>query len=472
MRTPISRQPKGIPVGGQFAATMHGEPGLRLGAPGPAAVNEDDVLTAVTESMGPGAVPGVRRRLAETQTDGGRQLFLQRCDALYNQESAYTVDRSIHGPDPEQCDALAALGYESVNDFSPEKLKNFRGVDSIIAGGIEPGRLELLTRLTRHEFQWSAWEKEAYLGAGLEDLETVISNQDASLRDRYVATVALLGPEKAERVRHALELGIGDRGLIEADTHPLETVAELRAALPSSKRGAWHIVQLADKGITGAHLRTYGTKACEQYTARQLEASPVPPKTIRSFLAAGVRVDLDGMKLLHEAGYTAGADLKSASQAMGTYDPERLAAARGHASGDELARFGAALSSRVSVEDAEAIAVLRAHGITEPAQLRPYTTAAHSRANHAVNRNQSVLAVHANVIKAGISPEKLGQMQRAGIPVDEAPAFKDSADLWADGKKYRDAHDADQARKLEGRWIRTASPWAFTEENYLKGTEQ
>lgn len=469
MATTIARQPKGIPSGGQFSTTEHAESVLILHQNGPTWLKGDDVLDAAAIHSGSGVVPGIRRRIAETTTESGRQLFLQRCDALYGTDSSFTIDKSVHGPTPEQCDALADLGYISVNDFAPEKLKNLRGIQSIIDGRISSERLKVLGLLSRHEFQWSAWEREAYLNADLPALGAVIAEANQSPKDQYVRTVALLGKDKAERAKQGLAAGLVDRGLIEAETHPVETIARLRFALPSSKRGAWHIVGLAEKGITAAHLRNYGTNACEQYTAEQLEASELPPKTIRSFLASGVRADLEAMSRVNQAGFMNGADLKAASQSMGTNDPDKLAAVRKHADGRSLAKFRAALGSHITHADAVAISVLRDHGVTDPDQLRPYTAAAHPRANRLTNRNQSILAIHAAVIKAKISPERLGQIQRAGIPIDQAPAFKDNMDLWAAGREFRAAWDAEQAVRVAKGWERTPSPWAFREDNYLDG---
>ena len=85
-------------------------------------------------------------------------------------------------------------------------------------------------------------------------------------------------------------------------------------------------------------------------------------------------------------------------------------------------------------------------------------------ANQFCDRTQGILSIH-----AGISPDRLGQMQRAGIPIDKAAAHVDSLDLWADGRKYRDAYDLDQAGTVDGRWIRETTPWAFTEGSYACG---
>lgn len=471
--TSITRQPKGIPVGGQFAATEHSETFLTLGPCGAEPLSEEGIIDAVSRYEGPGAVPGVRRRIAETTTEGGRRLFLQRCDAMYNPDSEYVIDRSVYGPTPEHCDALADLGYESVNQFARDRTKNFRGVGSLIDSGIGPERLEVLGKLSAHESQWSAWEKAAYLNSSLEDLDSVITNKDLSRAEKYLATVDLLGDEaKSARARKALEMKIGDRALIEANEYPLEELADLRDALPDSKRNAANIVRLATRGINGSRLRTYGTKACETYTGRQLDQALVAPKTIRSYLAAGFDPSLDDMKTLHDAGYTSGNDLKAASKVLRTTDVKHLAEARKHATGAQMAVFAAATHDQLRSDDPKAIGRLNKLGIDSPDQLRPWVAAVHTRANRLVNRDQSILAIHADVIQAGISPERLGAMTRAGIPVTEAAKHKDTKDLWVAGQEYRAAWEADQANKVARRWETTATPWAFTKENYLDGVPE
>ncbi|QOT19388.1 hypothetical protein [Paenarthrobacter sp. YJN-5] len=471
--TTITRQPKGIPAGGQFAATVHAETSVSLRPAARAALNEDDILAAVAAHEGPGAVPGVRRRIAETTTVGGRELFLQRCDAMYNPASPYRIDRSIYGPTPEHCDALAALGYESVNQFDRAGTKNFPGLGAIIDGGIGPDRLEVLGKLSTHQHQWSAWEKSAYLNAPLGDLEAVITNQGLSRVDMYLATVDLMGSEaKSARARKAISMGIGDRGLIEADQYGLENLRDLRDALPEAKRTTSQIVGLAQRGITGLRLRTYGSKACETYSGKELDDALVAPKTIRSFLSSGFYPTLADMKVLHDAGYTTGNDLKAASRALRTTDTKLLAAARRHTTGAQMAVFAPATGHVLRPEDPKAIGRLNKLGIDHPDQLRPWAAACHARANRFIDRDQSILAIHADIIKAGITPERLGAMTRAGIPVTDAVTHKNTRDLWAAGAEYRSAWDADQASKVARRWESKATPWAYTEDTYLEGADE
>ncbi|HEX9088346.1 MAG TPA: hypothetical protein VF867_12550 [Arthrobacter sp.] len=463
------RKPAGVPGAGEWTARTFKEGGVALGAaPASSGLSLEDMKALVSDRNGPGAVPGFEHQLDSTTTPGGRELFLQRTDAIYNPDSAYEIDRrSYYGPTPAHCDALADLGYESVNQFAGDKLKNFGGVESVIEGRIDPERLEVLSGLSAHQFQWSDWEKDAYLNAPLDGLEAVIADKDLSRVDKYLATVDLLGDEdRSARARHAIGMKIGERGLIEADTHPLETLTELRNALPESKRNVSHIVGLADKGITGSHLKTYGANACEKFTGPELEGAPVSPKTIKSFLTSGIRPDLASMKTLEDAGYTTGADIKAASHALGTNDTKALAAARKHAAGAQLALFHGATQKNLTPADVRAVGVLGKLQVDDPAQLRPYSAAIHRAANKFIDRDQSILAIHAAIIKAKITPEQLGVMTRAGIPVTEAVKHKGTADLWAAGQPFRDTYDADQARRVASRWSREPEAWAYTEADY------
>jgi hypothetical protein len=466
------RKPIGVPGAGEWTAHTHGEATLTLGGPAaPAGLDLETILQQVADRNGPGAVPGVEHELAKCTTDGGRELYLQRCDAIYNPESEYTVEHSLYEPNAEQCDKLAALGYTSVNEFSSGKRKNLQGIDSIIRGGIEPERLALLGKLLTHEYQWSGWEKEAYRTLPLEDLKQVVNDPRAAIV-QYRDLMHRLDPAKGARADECFELGLRDRGLIEATQHAPEVYLDLRRALPDSKRGSWYVVSLADKGITGTHLNTYGTKACAQYTGQELDTSGVDPKVMRAFLASGVRTDFAGMKTLHGAGYVNGADLKAASRAMGTNDPAVLADARRFATGDQLATFRFYTRDQITSGDARAIGRLTKLGQEDYSRLFDNARAQYTLANVLVDRRKNVLDIHADIIEAGIEPEHLGRMSRAGIPVDKAAAHASDTDLWAAGAPYRAAVMTEQARLLAAREIRSTTEWAFTEATYRDGAAQ
>lgn len=149
--------------------------------------------------------------------------------------------------------------------------KNLRGLETVLDHGITPERLAVLHGQPRHEFQWSAWEKEAYLTAPLKKLEEALDKSKGP-RDQYNAAVTILLPDRAARLREARDLGVSDRGLVEATDHPLPVLAGIRDALPERARNTLNIVTYADKGITAAHLKRYGARACTKFDAKTLDA--------------------------------------------------------------------------------------------------------------------------------------------------------------------------------------------------------
>ncbi|QOD05650.1 hypothetical protein [Pseudarthrobacter sp. BIM B-2242] len=469
----------GVPAGGEFKAYGHSDAVLSLPAPAPSdaihgegTLYPEDVFAHAAAYSGPGVVPAVERQYAMTTTETGRQLLLQKLDAYYNRESEYAGSRPSNDLTPQRCDQLAELGYTDIRQVSGGKVKNLYGINSITENGITPDRLEIIGRFKRHESQWSAWEKEAYLTAPVEDLDALTSTDLPTPKDEYLATMALLGTEKYTRARDAMAVGIKFRGLIEADHHSPELLHGLYQALPTTKSNAWNIVQLADKGITPDHLKKYGTKACETFSGKDLDASGLKPAVIKGLVASGVRGDLAYYRQLHTAGYTKGSDLKDASRALETTDVTTLTRARRHASGEQMALFKGATKKKITLDDARAIGRLAKAGIDEPDQLRTWTTSIHAEANRYIDRDQSLLAIHADFIEAGVTPERLGEITRAGIPVTEAAAHAKTQDLWAAGKTFRDEYAATEQRRFEQRWIREPKPWAFTEATYRDGAGQ
>lgn len=456
---------------GQYTFTDHQEAAVSLGATEPA-LTVEDVLQRVAEHNGPGAVPAVEREIAATTPGGGRDLYLQRTDALYNPDSPYRLDRGDYGrPTGAQCEALAALGYTNVNQFGPGKIWNFPGHDTLIDNGIGPERLELLAQLPRPSYQWSDWEKEAYYEAPVTLLDEDILDPGRDPRRIYEKTVSLLAPERSRRVQEAWKRNIVDKALIESEQYPLPVLADLRDALPSSKRGAWHITGLADKGITGRHLKEYGVKASERFTGKELDESGIEPSAVRSVLSNAPDASLEDVAKYAAAGFTKGRDLRSTARALGTSDADTLIEARQYATGEQLAIYRNGRREPLNLEDAKAVGDLFKAGIDDPRILDRYATEVHAEANPWERRGPSVFRTYADVITAGITPKQLGRMNRAGIPSREAARFKDSTDLWADGQRFRDQYQADQDSLIGTPYAYQRRDWAFTAENYTEGSK-
>lgn len=458
----------GVPAGGEFKAYGHSDAVPTLGAPAaPAGLDLEAVLAHASSSIGPGVVPGMEEQYESVTTGAGRDLLLQKWDARYNRETPGYRNYADYDLTPERCDQLAVLGYTRLDQFMEDKTSRFGGIAFVTSNKVTPDRLEVLGRVTLPAHRWSAWETEALLTADVEDLDALFQTEIPTAEEKYLATVALLGPEKYARAKEALAGGLRfhEKGLIESDEDP-STLARLRNALPDSKRGAWHIVGLAKKGITGDHLKAYGSKACDQFTGPELDASNIKPAVLKSLLASGVRGDLAYFRKLSNAGFTKGVDLKDASQAMETTDANILIRARRHATGEQMALFRSATRKTITPDDAKAIGRLAKAGITNPDQVRERMRGYHPAANRYEDRDVSVLVLHADVVEAGIAPERLNAMSRAGIPITEAVRLKDAPDLWAAGKPFRDVYEATEQRRFEQHWTREVTPWAFTEDTY------
>ncbi|GAB3283604.1 hypothetical protein GCM10027449_26790 [Sinomonas notoginsengisoli] len=84
-----------------------------------------------------------------------------------------------------------------------------------------------------------------------------------------------------------------------------------------------------------------------------------------------------------------------------------------------------------------------------------------------------VLPIFAGIVDAGVTPERVGELTRAGIPVDRIAAHKDSADPWADGAPYRAGYKERQALRASQGWITQdeVRPWAYTQDTYRAGKD-
>jgi hypothetical protein len=262
----------GVPAGGEFKAFGHSDVVPALGAPVvPWTMTVAELIAQESLRYGAGYRERMEAQYDRITTDGGRTLFNQHLDARSNPETRFDR-RAIQGiTDTTHYDRLAELGYTDINELSEVRRKNLRGVETVIDAGITPERLAVLNAQPRHEFQWSAWEREAYLTAPVDKLVAALDKSKSPV-DQYVGTVTILHPERAARIREARDLGVSDRGIIEATEHPLPVLAGILDALPERARNALNVVTYADKGITAHHLNRYGARACTRFDAKTLDA--------------------------------------------------------------------------------------------------------------------------------------------------------------------------------------------------------
>lgn len=108
MTTPTARQPKGIPAGGQFAATTHAEPGIVLAGHRAEFVSESHLYARELEALaGPGAVieekhpatkSEARRLLKNTRGEAGGKIRLVRLEAFSSPDTEPGERVEIVGP--------------------------------------------------------------------------------------------------------------------------------------------------------------------------------------------------------------------------------------------------------------------------------------------------------------------------------------------------------------------------------------
>lgn len=455
----------GVPAGGEFRAFGHSDVVPALGGPVvPATMTVAELIDAESARYGAGYRERMEAQYERITTDGGRTLFTQHLDARANPETRFD-SRAISGIDDTGAyDQLAALGYTDINELSEVKRKNLRGISTILDAGITPERLAVLNAQPRHEFQWSAWEKEAYLTAPVDRLAAAL-HRGKSPGDQYSEAVTILHPDRKARLQEARDLDITDRGIVEATEHPLPVLAGILQELPESARNTLNVVTYANKGITAEHLKRFGTRACTKFDGKDLLTSGLAPKTVKALMTGGYKGDLDGMWALHDGGYETAADFKSASKAMGSGDPAVLVEARKHATGEQLERFRGNKPTPLTVTDAAAVGRLIEQGFTSTEDLREYTSQVCQDSNMLVDRKTSPYAVYAGFKPAGLTPEKLGELTRAGIPVSEAYRFAKTENAWADGERFR-AEYADRQAALK---LSAPRGWPYTETTFKTG---
>ncbi len=456
----------GVPSGGEFKAFGHSDvvPALGVPAPVPQTMSVGDLIESEAARYGAGYRERMEAQYARLETDGGRALFTQHLDARANPETRYN-SRAIQGvQDTGDYDRLAELGYTDVNQLSEVRRKNLRGLETVLDHGITPERLAVLNGQPRHEFQWSAWEKEAYLTAPLDKLEAALDKTKGA-RDQYSEAVTILHPERKARLEEAWDLNISDRGIVEATEHPLPVLAGILHELPESARNTLNVVTYANKGITGDHLKRFGARACTKFDGKDLLTSGLAPKTVKALMAGGYKGDLDGMWALHDGGYETAADFRSASKAMGTDDPAVLVEARKHATGEQLERFRSTKPTPLTVTEAAAVGRLIKQGFNSTEDLRPYTSQVCQDSYMLVDKKISPYVAYASFKPAGLTPEKLGELTRAGIPVTEAYRFAKTENAWADGARFR----AEYAERQAALKLSAPRGWPYTETTFKTG---
>lgn len=470
-----NRVPQGIPSGGQFAHKTHGEGGVSLGTgdgQSGTGLPLEDLAERAIASYGEGMRPHFEHELSMLENDEARELYRRSLDGRYNTDTGYTFGQAGYGStNADVANRMVGLGVEDPGKYTTQASKVFGWTSTALDSGITQERMDVLEQLGTNVNQWSRWEKEAYLGADVDRLSTVADIPASDRLGRYTATLALLGHRYTARLEEAKKHGLGDKGLIEHDHHSVEKLAALKALLPKSKQNAYEIGKLADAEVTPELLKTYGAKVCDTFPVLDLKNSPMPPAVLKSLHNGHPHAQFGELIKLHEGGFTKGGDLKVLTQTLADLSTKNLIAVRKVADPQQVATWALAVRRNITLDDAKAIGELDKHGYGDPQKLKEFTPGLHTAANELMDREQSVIPVWASIVKAGITPEKLKTMTRAGIPVDRAAEYADTSDLWAAGAPFREKIAANRQRRIDTGWTRnkTVDPWVYTEANYREG---
>ncbi|ACL42148.1 hypothetical protein Achl_4197 (plasmid) [Pseudarthrobacter chlorophenolicus A6] len=186
MTTDITRQPKGIPVGGQFAATAHAEPAIELQKP--------ETKTVTERFLDREAVFAKRRRLYEQ---------LERMERIQAAHSLRSVAATILARFPGAVTLRVGADQDGRDEYAPVSIANVDGgllqlnmpeadyddewtFEQMVQDG--PDIRELVTDLEFHDDGWT--EGVGFIhGTGKRQRKTVDINLQAALNapDPFIA---------------------------------------------------------------------------------------------------------------------------------------------------------------------------------------------------------------------------------------------------------------------------------------------
>ena len=464
-----TRVAAGVRTGGQFAEEAKSEPDLNL-APGTGSWPEpslEDVINVACDRYGEGYRAGFEAQATIPRTDEGKELYRRTLAGAYHPD--YQDDRlTYQKPRAADCDVLAELGYRDPADLMEKAVAAFGDAQAVVQQRIAKDRLDAVHAIGRNRYQWTNWEREAYLSADLDALKAVAEAPDWD--SKYEAIAAARGPQFTARLQEAKNVGLKDWGLIEYDHHPAALLKNLQDAMPPSKRDPMSVAKMANMGHTAVSLKSFGATVCERFTDAEVFSSTLTPAQLRSLHSGMKRAGIGDLEKLHNGGLTNGKEVRELSKAMRTEDVDVLVGARRHITGEQMAQFaGFNKGTSFTVDEAAAAAELLTHGYEKAADLRHHATAVYGPSRWCIDRKAAELPIFANIVKAGITPERLGVMTRAGIPADRAHEFVNTEDLWEAGRQFRDAYAKDQDRRVKDGWSISGIPWEFSKEDFEKG---
>jgi hypothetical protein len=477
---------------GRFGHQEHAEAGVCL-LPHPTSAEDLHVWSAADEAefaaaeagrvarTGPGIAGMLRRELDRCQTVPGRRLMMR-----VKADAAHPLQARSYGAaaDPGEMDVLAALGYQGARDFDDATRLNCHHAHEIIEAHLTPTRAAGLVQagFTRVPNPHSTWITEALRTAPLGDIAAVKQLEGAN--EQWAAMVGLTDPARGDRARQFIAAGELKPTWIESG-HELADLQAVRDALPAPKHGEHNrtaeTLELVRKGVTGAQVKAYGVKICDQRIAEELgrlDACGHKPTVIRSLHARAAHRSVDELIAFADGGLTKGADLAAYEGSLEDQEPAKILAAAQKLTPEQAVTWANAKAGhkRLSTEEVDGAVKIIAGGYTDHRQvMEAYRGSFYEPATLTDDSSMGAkpIVVLGGVVASGVTPDQAGSMTRAGIPATMIPEHLGEADYWAAGEPYRAEFRRRQERNASygyGHYNKAQTPdWPLTEADYRAG---
>jgi hypothetical protein len=427
----------------------------------------EELTPEMDSSYGPGYTDAVRRSFNQLSTEDAKTLFLSTVGA--------NAARDSHNSKPsraEDWERVAALGYTDWATF------NGLNLGAILHYDITADRLPVVAHLLKtygSNTPRGKWDADALTNAPLDRLAASLQEH----KNPYIALAAASDLGNLDRIRECYAAGINSAELIESGV-PVETITDIKTHLKSLTDR--ELLAVAATGLSGAEAKDFGAIASLRYSREELMASTLKPAVIRGLSSAypygWERIpSIAQLEALHGAGYTGRSAVYTMTEAFGLRKNDARDIRALVSIGKKITPADIAAVSFIHrrdsllPRDAAAIRSLVQGGITskEAAEKLGSQIFARSQSTDQPDREHG-LTIHellARLVAAKITPERIGVLSRAGIPVSRMKDFAKSATEWADGAPFRARVLAQEERLATFSYRpKPVAPWEFTETNF------
>jgi hypothetical protein len=459
------RQPTGSAAGGEYATTARPEADLTL--PAPAGDHLQRLTDLYTGDYAPAHAAAVAQGVLDQYTAKGVDPallvdYLQR----HRHDRRYEHDGDLTALAAGQ---LTMADVEEMTARFPERDDAWR----VLRAGVSPERPGHLAELgVKHASTVAVMAPMADQTVA-NWLHTLAENPGLN---RWVGRADQLGALHATGIGADRAAGYLEHG-IDASTalaHPHLGPATLAAYATAAKMDTGPAADRLDAGLDVDVAAAYGPRISAEH-ATALHDAGVPGKVARSLRARGGDLTPAHIVELVAAGissgpqYAAWTDALANPQRSREPDPETVPITTLAAAGLTPAQVTGYVKNGFAATE---WVPLHQAGIGD---IKPWSAAGlERRAQSPAHRGADSATVGtalAAFAAAGGTPDRLGELSRAGVPVHQAVDFLSSTDPWTDGQPLRDAAMADEARmrKTWGTMAADPTPWRWTKDTYKRG---